>query len=224
MGVHDGHRIRLRSRFLTYGLDTLEEHEVLELLLFYVIHRKDTNALAHALIKRFGSLAGVMDASISELMSVDGIGEHAATLLLLSKPLCRRYLLSQNNSRQSLNSVAICAEYLKPFFFGAMEEHVFLLCLDAKSRPICCREMSEGSATATELPIRKVTQLALDSKAVSVVIAHNHPGGDSRPSPEDYNLTAQLKDTLQSMGIILSDHIIISGNDYSSMAESGYLY
>ena len=91
MGIHDGHRQRLVNRFDTFGLDTLEEHEVLELFLFFVISRKDTNAIAHELIKRFGSLAGVMDASADELKEVSGIGNKAALLLKLIKPLCRRY-------------------------------------------------------------------------------------------------------------------------------------
>lgn len=223
MGVHDGHRSRLRSRFLAHGMDTLEDHEVLELLLFFVIHRKDTNELAHKLINHFGSLAGVLDAQLSELLQVEGIGKRTAELLLICKPLCRRYLICQNDDKQSLNNVAVCAQYLKPFFFGAKEEHVFLLCLDAKCRPICCRELSQGSATTTELPIRKAAQLALDSRAVSVIIAHNHPAGDPLPSPEDYHSTDQLKQTLSSIGVILADHIIICGSSHSSMAQSGYL-
>ena len=224
MGIHDGHRMRVRNRFLSHGLDTLEDHEVLELLLFYVIHRQDTNELAHELLHRFGSLEAVMDASYSELTQVKGIGEQAATLLLLAKPLSRRYLLSQNDDKQPLNSVRRCADYLIPYFFGAKEEHVFLLCLDAKSRPICCRELSEGSATATELPIRKATKLALDSKAVSVVLAHNHPGGEPTPSQDDYDLTALLRDTLQSVGVLLLDHIVMTGTNFVSLRESGFFY
>ena len=223
MGVHDGHRSRLRGRFLAYGMDTLEDHEVLELLLFYVIQRKDTNELAHRLINHFGSLAGVMDASMSELLQVNGVGERTAELLLLCKPLCRRYVISQNDTKEVLDNVADCAKFLMPYFFGAKEEHVFLLCLDAKCRPICCRELSEGSATSTELPIRKAAQLALDSRAVSVIVAHNHPAGDPLPSPEDYRSTDQLKETLSSIGVILADHIIICGNAHCSMAQSGYL-
>lgn len=223
MGIHDGHRQRLRSRFLTHGLDTFEEHEVLELLLFYAIGRQDTNPIAHALIRRFGSLAAVMDASIEELKQVEGIGDHAATLLTLTKPLCRRYLLSQSRTLTCLNTTKGCAEYLMPFFFGASEEHVYLLCLDAKCRPICCREISEGTAVSTELPIRKATQLALESKAVSVVLAHNHPCGDVTASREDYTTTNFFKDALDLLGVVLADHIIICGNSYISMRETGYL-
>lgn len=223
-GIHDGHRQRLRSRFLTYGMDALEEHEVLELLLFYVIARQDTNPLAHALIKKFGSLSGVMDASFSELTQVEGIGPQAATLLLLCKPMCRRYLISRNDPRKQLTTVESCSHFLSPFFFGAKEEQVFVLCLDAQCKPICCRQLSEGSATATELPIRKITQLALDSRATSVILAHNHPGGTCQPSPEDYTLTKTLRDTLEPLGIRLADHILFDDTTHASMAASGFFY
>ena len=223
-GIHDGHRDRLRRRFLSYGMDALEEHEALELLLYYAIARQDTNPLAHALIKRFGSLAGVMDASLSELTQVAGIGERTATLLLMCKPLCRRYMISQNDTKQQLKTVELCAKYLTPFFFGAKEEQVFLLCLDAQCRPICCRQLSEGSATSTELPIRKVTQLALDSKAASVVLAHNHPGGTCQPSHEDYTLTKTLRETLEPLGVRLADHILFCESGHASMAASGFFY
>ena len=224
MGVHDGHRERLRNRFLTYGMDTLEDHEVLELLLFFVIHRHDTNELAHRLLDKFGSLPAVMDASISELTSVVGIGPHAAHLLLLCKPLCRRYMICQNNEKQTMTSADAYIPYLKPYFFGMQEEHAFLLCLDAKGKPICCRELSEGSATTTMLPIRKASQLALDCKAASVILAHNHPGGDTTPSSDDYRMTSLLKETLEALGIQLIDHVVICGNHHNSMAQAGFFY
>lgn len=224
MGVHDGHRQRLRDRFLKYGLDALEDHEVLELALFYTIHRQDTNPLAHALIDHFGSLSAVMDASLSDLMQVKGIGEHTAFLIFMMKPLCRRYMISCGDNKRPLASIDECMEYLIPYFFGSKEEHVFLLCLDARCKPICCRELSEGSAVASELSVRKAAQVALDVRAASVVLAHNHPGGDLAPSPEDFAVTQQLKQTLSSMGIKLADHVIVSGNTACSMAKTGFFY
>ena len=165
-----------------------------------------------------------MDASITELTSVQGIGVQTAHLLLLCKPLCRRYMICQNNEKQALTSSALYARYLMPYFFGMQEEHAFLLCLDAKGRPICCRELSEGSATATPLPIRKLSQIALDCRAVSVVLAHNHPCGEPLPSADDYRMTVLLKETLDALGIRLIDHIIICGNNYTSAAPEGFSY
>lgn len=224
LGIHDGHRRRLRQRFLTYGMDSLEDHEVLEYLLFFALARGDTNELAHSLISRFGSLSGVLDASFSDLVSVKGIGEHTAYLIMTAKPLCRRYMLAQNSNTQPLDSVDMCAKYLSSYYFGAKEEHAYLLCLDAKCRPICCRELSSGSPTATELPIRKAAQMALDMKAAAVILSHNHPGGDAVPSPDDRAMTRAFRDTLQSLGIKLIDHIVFGGNDFVSMAQDGFMY
>lgn len=222
MDPHAGHRKRLRDRFLKFGLDALEEHEVLELFLFFVIHRKDTKPMGHALIRKYGSLAGVMDAPLHDLEQVEGIGKQAALLLYMIKPLCRRYLLSQSQRSGSLTTAEACAAYLIPHFFGAAEEHVFLLCLDAKCNPICCREISRGTAVNTELPLREATQLALESKAVSVILAHNHPCGDPTPSNEDYRATTNLRKALTPMNIPLVDHFIISGTKYISLAQCGF--
>lgn len=223
MGIHDGHRERLTERYLTYGLDALEEHEVLEMLLFYVIHRKDTNPIAHDLIRRFGSLAGVMDASVKELMEIDGIGQKAAILLQLAKPMCRRYLISQAKDINILNTTQACVDFLMPHFFGAKDEQVLLLCLDAKCRLICCREISTGSAVSTELPIQKAAKLALESHAVSVILSHNHPCGDAMPSPEDRHATIMFRDAMQAIGVVLADHIIIAADRYTSMLQNGTL-
>lgn len=224
MDIHAGHRDRMRKRFLNYGMDSLEDHEVLELLLFFAISRGDVNPLAHTLINRFGSLQGVMDASFSELTSVPGVGPHTAYLIMLAKPLCRRYMLSQNDPKQPLKSVDMFIQYLIPYFFGAKEEHVFLLCLDVKGRPICCRELSQGSATSTELPIRRALQLAIDSKAVSVILAHNHPNGEAFPSREDISVTDMLRNSLQSAGVQLVDHIIFGADGHASFSQAGLFY
>ena len=224
MGLHDGHRERMRKRFLTYGMDSLEDHEVLELLLFFAFSRGDVNPLAHTLINQFGSLQGVMDATFNELTSVKGVGPHTAYLIMLTKPLCRRYMLSQNDPKQPLNSVDMFIQYLVPYFFGAKEEHVYLLCLDVKGKPICCQELSQGSATSTELPIRRALQLAMDCKAVSVILAHNHPNGEAYPSREDIAVTDMLRKSLQSVGVQLADHIIFGADGHASFAQAGLFY
>ena len=223
MSIHDGHRQRLIHRFRTHGLDTFEEHEVLELLLFFAIQRKDTNPIAHGLIRRFGSLSAVMDASEEELKTVDGIGEKAALLLRLAKPLCRRYLIARGQEIKILNNTDACVAYLRPQFFGAEEEHVYLVALDAKCRPICCREISEGNAVSADLPIQKAAKLALDTHAVSVVLAHNHPCGDVTASKEDYDVTVLFRKAMQTIGVLLADHIIVGADRYFSMRESGFL-
>ena len=217
MGEHDGHRQRLRQKFLTHGMEVLQDHEVLELLLFYAVPRKDTNALARELLAHFGSISAVLEAPLSELKSVGGIGENAAVLLRLITPLSRRYLLSRTEKGVCLSSTQACGEYLLPYFFGATEEKVYILCLDAKCKVLACRLLESGSVNSARVPLRMATN------ASSVVLAHNHTSGLALPSRADIDTTMALKNTLSALDILLADHIIVAENDFVSMAENGQL-
>ena len=130
MSIHDGHRQRLKERFLKEGLDNFNELQVLELLLFYCIPRQDTNPIAHALLDRFGSLAQVLEAPASELLKVPGIGEGTATFLPLMSSLCRYYLVHRTSSNVILSTIEQFGNYLLPFFCGRRNEVVYLLCLE----------------------------------------------------------------------------------------------
>ena len=222
MGEHDGHRERLRQRFLENGLDSLQDHEVLELLLFYAVPRRDTKELAWRLLHHFGSLSAVLDATPDELMQVSGIREPAAVLLNLMTPLARRYQISRTDKRQILNTSALCGEYLSGSFFGSTDELVYLLCLDAKGQVLACRMLQHGSATSAALSLRKAAEIAMSAKASAVVLAHNHPGGLALPSQADYETTRQLQAALEPLGIRLVDHIIVADRDFVSMKDSGF--
>ncbi len=220
MHDHDGHRSRLRSRFLSHGLDALQDHEVLELLLFYALPRKDTNALARVLLKHFGSIAAVLEAPIQELKAVGGIGENAAILLQLITPLSRRYLLSRTEKSVCLTSSQACGEYLLPYFFGATEEKVYLLCLDGKCKVLACRLLQSGTVNAAAVSLRKAAEVAIACNATAVVLAHNHTSGLALPSRADMEVTDQLRATLKPLEITLVDHIIVADGEYISMMES----
>ena len=222
MGEHDGHRERLKRRFLEHGMDTLQDHEALELLLFYAVPRKDTNPIARALLKHFGSISAVLEASAQELKQVAGIGEHAAMLLHLITPMARRYQLSRTDKGIVFETIKDCGEFLVPYFFGIQEEQIYLLCLDAKKKFLACRLLQEGSANAAYLPIRKAAEIAMSCNASSVILAHNHPGGLALPSTEDYAATLQLRETFEPLGIVVVDHIVVSDNEYISLKDSGY--
>lgn len=223
MGEHEGHRDRLRKQFLNHGMDALRDYEVLELLLFYAVPRKDTNPIARELLKHFGSLSAVLDAPVSELKTVAGIGEHAAMLLQLIAPLSQRYLRSKTEAGTVLRSTADCGKFLMPYFFGEKDELVYLLCLDAKSKVLACRLLQRGSLNSVAVPIRKAAEIAMGCNATSVILAHNHPGGLALPSSADYATTTELKTTLDALGIILADHIVVAENDYVSMHANGFL-
>lgn len=222
MGLHDGHRQRLIQRFLEEDLDNFEPHNVLELLLFYAIPRKDTNELAHVLMDTFGSLKGVFDAPYEELIKVTGIGPNTAALLKLVPSLTRTYY-SSDARRIILDTSEKSGEYFLPYYIGQTEEVVRLACLDAGGKVISNQILHRGSANAAEVNIRKIVNIALRNNAMGVILAHNHPGGLPLPSEEDVATTKSIREALMPMGILLMDHIIVAGQDYVSMARSGII-
>ena len=221
MSIHDGHRQRMKDRFIQEGLDHFSEFEALEILLYYAIPRKDTNPIAHGLISRFGSLAQVLDASVEELEQVSGISRNAAVLMKMVTEMGRYYLVKRNEETKILKTIAECGEYLKPYFFGRVNETVFLLCLDAKCKVIGCRKVGEGSVNSANVPIRRIVEMALAANATSVVLAHNHPSGVAMPSREDIATSHRVAAALSMVDVILVDHIVVADDDFVSMVHSG---
>lgn len=221
MSIHDGHRDRMRKRFLQEGLDNFSDVQVLELLLFYAIPRQDTNPIAHALLDHFGSLAQVLDAPPEELEKVPCVGRSAATLLSLTTAVGRYYQVNRAMNVDILPTLDKCGAYLVPFFYGRRNETVFLLCLDAKCKVICCKEVGEGSVNSAGVPIRRIVETALGANATTVVLAHNHPSGIAVPSPEDIQTTRRVAAALSAVEIGLADHIVVADQDYVSMVQSG---
>lgn len=223
--VHDGHRARLRQRFAAAGLDDFTDVQVLELLLFYCIPRQDTNELAHRLINQFGSLSQVLETSPEELKTVPGIGDNAATFLRLIPAVARYYAVDrgQRNDRPLLSTEA-CGAYLASYFQGQSNETVFLLCLDAKCKPLCCPKIGEGSVNSAGVPIRRVVEAALGSNATTVVLAHNHPSGIALPSGEDIQTTRRVAAALDAVEVTLADHLVFADGDFVSMLQSGYYH
>lgn len=222
MSIHDGHRQRMKERFREEGLDHFSDIQVLELLLFYCIPRKDTNPIAHALLNRFGSLSQVLDAPIEELAKVPGMGESAATFLSLTTAVGRYYQVDRAMKVEILSSIDQCGQYLVPFFYGRRNETVFLLCLDAKCKVLCCKLVGEGSVNSASIPVRRVVEIALNANATTVILAHNHPSGLALPSADDIETTMRLARAMEAVEITLADHIVVSDEDFVSLAQSGY--
>lgn len=220
--THSGHRRRLKDRFVQEGLDHFTDIQILELLLFYALPRQDTNPIAHALLDRFGSFAGVVEARAEDLVQVPGVGENAAILLRMLPPLFRRYMKDSQDPGRILTTTTQCGEFLIPYFFLAKEELVYLLCLDGKCKVLDCRLIHKGSVNTAGVSVRKVVEAAISVNASSVVLAHNHTSGIALPSLADRKTTRQLKDALDAVGILLADHIILAGDDFVSMAEDGF--
>ena len=223
MSVHDGHRKRLRQRFMDEGLDHFSDIQVLELLLFYAIARQDTNPIAHRLLDHFGSLSQVLEAPVEELCKVEGVGENTAVYLRLVTQVGRWYQKDRAARVKMLPTLESCARYLQPYFFGQSVETVYLLCLDAKCKLLCCRKIAQGDVNSTDLSIRKIVETALSANAASVLLAHNHPGGMAIPSYEDIHTTQNVAAALQAVDVNFVDHLVICDDDYVSLMQSGYL-
>ena len=219
--IHTGHRQRLKERFRQEGLDSFDELHVLELLLFYAIPQGDTNPLAHELLRRFGSLTGVLEAKREELEQVKGLGEHSVTLLRLVTELGRYYAVQRMSMERVLPTLEKCGEYLVPFFIGQREETVYLLCLDGKCKVLACRKLGQGGVNSVGVPIRRVVETALNTNASSVILAHNHPSGLALPTAEDVQVTKKVATALDLVGVRLADHVIVADQDFVSLTDSG---
>lgn len=222
MGVHDGHRKRLRNRFLREGLTGFDEHQVLEILLQYAIPRVDTNPIAHELLRRFDDIAGVFDAPYDELLKVPGIGENSATLIKLMPEIGRSYIVSKNKPGRFISSTAAAGSALAPLFFGEKDEVAYLMCLDAKNKLLCIRMIARGEVNHVSISIRRVVELALSFNASGVILAHNHVGGLLSPSQEDILMTRSLENALEAVGVRLRDHIVVADGEFISMMGMKY--
>lgn len=221
--IHTGHRQRMKREFLARGLEGMPDHRVLELLLFFAIPQGDVNPLAHALMDRFGSLTGVFHATYDQLLSVKGVGENTAALILLIPALGGRYLQDQADLKSVYQTSWQFRDLLEPEFFGARNELVYLICLDGKMKLLAPpRLLGEGIADTASISTRKVMETALACNASAVVLAHNHVSGLAVPSSEDIITTKQLAHSLHQVGILLYDHFIVADGDMVSMRESGY--
>lgn len=218
--MHSGHRERIKKKFIKYGADALEPHELLEMLLFYGIPRKDTNELAHRLIDSFGSLPQVFDAPMSSLLKVNGIGESCAILIKLISKLSRVYAEKNykiNNKRLTKTQIE---QMILNKFIGRIKEHVVLALFDAKRNLVFCDVIAQGSFGATNFHIRDIIELALKFSAMKAIIAHNHPSGIALPSREDIETTIEIKNALKLVDVRLVDHLIVADDDYVSIADS----
>lgn len=223
MGIHDGHREKMRARFMGSGLDSFADHEALELLLYYAIPRRDTNPAAHALMERYETLSNVLNAPVEDLKSVEGIGESAAILIHLVSLLHQKANLPSNKKPVILNTTGETGKYLLQRFAGEHSEAVYELCLDRKGKLLSCKRLGGGTDFSIDLDIRQMVENALRTCASAVVLAHNHPSGIALPSANDYAATERARDALKAVDILLADHIIVADGDFVSFRDSGFL-
>lgn len=214
--LHVGHRQRVKERFLQDGLAHFAPHEALELLLFYAVPQRDTNVLAHRLLERFSTLSGVFAATQEELCTVDGIGEHAATLIHLILPLASLVMTEiQKADKTEAFTVERAGEYLIKRYLSEGSEVVYLLLLNNAGHLLDCVRVHEGSVNSVSITPRMLIEIALTHHASSVILAHNHPAGLPIPSTDDINTTNLLANAFNAVGIPLAEHIVVAGASYT---------
>ena len=219
--MHEGHRERLTKRFVTGGFEGFEDHELLEFLLFYALPRVDTNLIAHRLIKKFGSLAAVLEADAKDLAQVNGIGPKAAAYLCMFPEAFRAYERSKLGRRPVIRSIKEACAYARALLFGKPVEQIYVIWLNTQNRVIHSERLSEGSVSESPVYVSRIAAAALRHHAVRGIIAHNHPGGSVKPSAADIRATQDILRALAVLGIELVDHIIVSDNDsFSFQADS----
>lgn len=218
--LHAGHRERLRKRFLSTGFEGMEEHVVLELLLFYSVPRIDTNELAHRLINKFGSLRGVCSASFSELMSTEGVGENTAVLLMMIPHIVSRYMNGANESLRMKKAISRqeLGEYAVNALAGETTEAVLLLCL-RRGRLVREKVLARGGRACVEFSLSSVASELLICGCDQAALAHTHPDGMLEPSEDDYRSTAMFRTALGRLGVEFFEHYIVSGGTYVCMSQ-----
>lgn len=219
--IHSGHRKRVINKFIEHGLDSFEEHEVLEMLLFFSVPRIDTNPLAHRLIEEFGSLQNVLSAEPQELKLVKGVGDNTAALISLFRNI-RKYqntqLIEKNIRFDATHEIG---EFCVKYFSEHIDESAIMLSMDSKRRLKKVSVISNGNVNETYFDINKIMKDALNFRAAGVVVAHNHPNGILQPSSSDIILTKEIRDLLMGVHIQLIDHIICNERYFTSFNERG---
>lgn len=213
--IHTGHRHRLRERYSRSGLDDFAAHEVMELLLTYTIPRSDVNQQAHDLIHRFGTVAGVLDALPEELSEVDGIGAETVLFLKMLPDVFRRYELDKCSAEAPMDTIAKIGDYLLARYTGVPYEKVYLLLFDNSMRLIDCCHLVDGAVNCSSVTIRRIAELCLFKHAACAVLAHNHPLGLAIPSASDTEVTRSVDNALETIGVPLLEHIIVTENSFA---------
>lgn len=218
-----GHRERLRQRFAKHGLEGFRDDEVLELVLTYAIPRIDVKPIAKRLLKHFGTLAGVFDAPIEELMLVPGVGEKAAIFLRLIKQVEYRYLASDLKGRSVFDRPAKVKDHLRFLIQGRGMECFGAIFCDQQHRHIATQVLFEGTVDRTSVYPRNVVKRALELDAKGLILFHNHPGGSKLPSREDILLTRSIEQAVSPLEMEVLDHFLIADTQVLSFKEEGWL-
>jgi DNA repair protein RadC len=220
---HIGHRQRLRRRFLKGGADAMQDYELLELVLFRAIPRRDTKPLAKALIKRFGSFAEAVSAPPEQIAEIDGAGEAVVAEFALVKAAALRLAKGRVVNRPLLGSWQEVIDYCHASMAFAAREEFRILFLDKRNRIIADEVQQRGTVDHTPVYVREVVKRALELSSTAIILVHNHPSGDPKPSKADIDMTRQIMAAAKNLGIVVHDHIIIGRDGHASLKALGMM-
>ena len=220
---HLGHRARMRQRLLTAGPTALLDHELLEMMLFVALPRRDTKPIARALLARFGGFAGAIAAPLPDLLQVEGLGEAGAAALKTVQAAALRLAGAELHGRDLLDSWDRLSAYLAASLSRERVEHLHVLYLDTRNRLIADEAQARGTVNHTPVYPREVVKRALELQATAMILVHNHPSGDPTPSRADIEMTAEVKAAAAVFGILLHDHLIIGNGRQVSLRREGLL-
>ncbi len=220
---YTGHRDRLRQRFVDSGADSLQDYELLEMLLFMAIPRRDVKPLAKTLLASFKTLPALMHAEINELTRVDGISEKTAIAIKTVTALSHRALKQEIMNQPILNSWARLMDYCQATMAHEKKEHFRILFLNKKNELIADEIQQSGTVDHTPAYPREIMKRALELSATAIILVHNHPSGDHTPSEADIDMTFAIMAAAEPFKIIVHDHIVVSKNGTTSMKNAGLL-
>ncbi|WP_149539737.1 RadC family protein [Siccirubricoccus phaeus] len=220
---HLGHRARVRQRLLSHGPDALLDHELLELVLFLALPRRDTKPIARALLARFGSFANAIAATPLELLGVDGLGEAGVAALKAVQGAALRLARAEVIDQPVLNSWDRLIDYLTATLSREKVEHVHVLYLDTRNRLIADEAQARGTVNHTPVYPREVVKRALELQSTALILVHNHPSGDPTPSRADIEMTQEITQAAQVFGIVVHDHLIVGNGRQLSFRREGLL-
>lgn len=224
LNIHAGHRERMRQRFLKEGAEGFADHELLEMLLYYANPRGDTNPLAHKMIQEFTSLPSLIEADPVDISRICGVSKNTAILISLQKELSKRCLAVQWRDRPTLNSLEKAKGFCKSLMAYKNREYFYVICLDSKRRVIQNCKISEGTLHEAVVHPRIVVEAVIKHQASSVILCHNHPSGNEKPTFDDVSLTTQLMQVLQAIDVQTVDHIIVAEDRLYSFLENKMIH
>jgi DNA repair protein RadC len=214
-----GHRARLLEKYIKSGISSLNDYEILELLLTFALPYRDTKPIAKRLLATYGSISSALSAPLDELAAIDGLGRRSAALLALVKETMTFCLNEKFVAKPAISHRGDVEEYLRFSFGHRRDEYMAAVLLDGANRVIAAEVIAEGTVNRCAVYPRQVIEHALKRGAAAFIIAHNHPAGTARPSEEDWKLTERLMTAGNSMDIPLIDHVIITKNSAVSLRD-----